>query len=169
MAIATAAASEALTAYNTLQCSCFPGTGTAPAGSTLAGELGGLTLFPGTYTNASTVDITTGDLTLDAQGDTNAYWVFQVGSALTVGEAGFPRNVILAHGAQASHIFWAVATSATINGAGGGTFEGTIIAYYSIAVSTAENVNPVIVNGRLISLNASTTLVDTVINVPPAP
>jgi hypothetical protein len=56
-----------------------------------------------------------------------------------------------------------------LNASGGGTFEGTIIAYYSIAVSTAENVNPVIVNGRLISLNASTTLVDTVINVPPAP
>jgi hypothetical protein len=167
MAIATAAASEALTAYNTLQCSCFPGTGTAPAGSTLAGELGGLTLFPGTYTNASTVDITTGDLTLDAQGDTNAYWVFQVGSALTVGEAGFPRNVILAHGAQASHIFWAVATSATINGAGGGTFEGTIIAYSGgISVSTAGNAAITTIDGRLIALGASTTLVNTVINLP---
>jgi hypothetical protein len=167
MAIATAAASEALTAYNTLQCKCFPGTGTAPAGSTLAGELGGLTLFPGTYTNASTVDITTGDLTLDAQGDTNAYWVFQVGSALTVGEAGFPRNVILAHGAQASHIFWAVATSATINGAGGGTFEGTIIAYSGgISVSTAGNAAITTIDGRLIALGASTTLVNTVINVP---
>lgn len=166
MAIATAAASEALTAYNTLQCKCFPGTGTAPAGSTLAGELGGLTLFPGTYTNASTVDITTGDLTLDAQGDTNAYWVFQVGSALTVGEAGFPRNVILAHGAQASHIFWAVATSATINGAGGGTFEGTVIAQAGISVSTAGVSAITTINGRLIALTASTTLVNTVINVP---
>jgi hypothetical protein len=166
MATATAAAGEAQIAYNTLQCKCFPGTGTAPQGIALAGELGGLTLYPGTYTNASTVDITNGDLTLDAQGDPNAYWIFQIGSSLTVGEAGFPRNITLAHGANAANIFWAVASSATINGAGGGTFEGTIISYSGISVSTAGNAAITTINGRLIAMNASTTIVNTVINVP---
>jgi hypothetical protein len=57
-------------------------------------------------------------------------------------------------------------TGVYLEPSGGGTFEGTIIATNFIHVSTASYVNPVIVNGRLISLNASTTLVDTVINVP---
>jgi hypothetical protein len=79
-------------------------------------------------------------------------------------------NIILAHGAKASNIFWAVAgTGVYLEPSGGGTFNGTIIAENFIHVSTANNVSVVTVNGRLISLNASTTLVDTVINVPPAP
>jgi hypothetical protein len=166
MAIATEALLEAQTAYNTLQCNCFPGTGAAPPGSTLAGELGSLTLYPGVYTNHTTVKITAGDLTLDAQGDPNASWVFQIGSSLTVGEAGQPRNIILSGGAQASNIFWVVGSSATINGAGGGTFEGTIISQAGISVSTAGVAAVTTINGRLLALNASTTLVNTVINVP---
>ena len=158
MAIATEALSEAQTAYNTLK--GLPSTGV------LAAELGGTTIYPGVYTNASTVGITSGDLTLDAQGNPNAYWVFQVGSSLTVGEAGFPRNVILAHGANAANVFWVVGSSATINGAGGGTMVGTIIAGAGISVSTAGNAAITTINGRLIALNASTTLVNTVINVP---
>jgi hypothetical protein len=169
MAIATEAAGEAQIAYNTLQCNCFPGTGTAPEGSALAGELGGLTLYPGVYTNHSTVGITSGDLTLDAQGDPNASWVFQVGSALTVGEAGFPRSIILAHGAKAGNVYWAVGSGATINAAGGGTMVGTIISYAGIEVSTQGVVAITTIDGRLIAMQASTTLVNTVINTPPAP
>jgi hypothetical protein len=158
MAIATEALSEAQTAYTTLK--GLPSTGV------LAAELGGTTIYPGVYTNASTVGITNGDLTLDAQGNPNAYWVFQVGSSLTVGEAGMPRNVILAHGAKANNVFWAVGTSGTINAAGGGTMAGTIIAGAGISVSTAGNAAVTTINGRLIALTASTTLVNTVINVP---
>lgn len=77
--IATQAALEARTAYNTLQ--GLPSTGV------LAAELGGTTIYPGVYTNASSVSITLGPLTLDAQGDPNASWVFQIGSSLTVGSA----------------------------------------------------------------------------------
>jgi hypothetical protein len=158
LAIATEALSEAQTAYTTLR--GLPSTGV------LAAELGGTTIYPGVYTNASTVGITNGDLTLDAQGNPNAYWVFQVGSSFTVGEAGFPRNVILAHGAKASNVFWAVGSSTTINGAGGGTMVGTIISGAGISVSTAGNASVTTINGRLIALTASTTLVNTVINVP---
>ena len=62
--------------------------------------------------------------------------------------------------------FWAVGSGATINGAGGGTFEGTVIAQAGISVSTAGVVTISTVNGRLIALTASTTLVNTVVNVP---
>jgi hypothetical protein len=158
LAIATTALSEAQTAYTTLQ--GLPSTGV------LAGEVGGATIYPGVYTNASTVGITNGDLTLDAQGDPNAYWVFQIGSSLTVGEAGQPRSVILAHGAQASNVFWAVGSGATINGAGGGTMVGTIISMAGIEVSTVGNAAITKINGRLLALTASTTLVNTVINLP---
>ena len=169
LAIATEALAEANTAYLALQsttASVAPGS--APQGTTLAPiELGGETLYPGVYYSASTVGITSGDLTLDAQGDPTATWVFQVGSALTVGEAGHPRSIILAHGAKASNIFWVCGSAATINGTGGGTFEGTVIAYSGgISVGT-NNASPVsTINGRLIAMGASTTLANTVINVP---
>jgi hypothetical protein len=77
--------------------------------------------------------------------------------------------VILLNGAQAKNVYWAVGSDIiNFEQTGGGTFNGTVIAYGStgIAVSTVGNTIPVTVNGRLISLNASTTLVDTVINVP---
>ncbi|MGA7653042.1 MAG: ice-binding family protein, partial [Terracidiphilus sp.] len=158
LAIATKALAEATTAYNTLQ--------GLPSDGVLAGGLGGTTIYPGVYTNATTVEITGGNLTLDAKGDPNAYWVFQIGSSLTVGSAGQPSSVILANGAKAGNIFWAVGSGATINGAGGGTFEGTIISQAGISVSTAGVVAITTINGRLIALGASTTLVNTVINTP---
>jgi hypothetical protein len=161
IAIADEALAEANTAYTYLQ--GLPSTGV------LAAELGSTTIYPGVYKNSSSVGITAGDLTLDAQGNPNATWVFQIGSTLTVGQAAVPRNVILANGAQAGNIYWAVATDVPhLEQSGGGTFNGTVIANGSagIAVSTAENTTITTINGRLISLNASTTLVDTVINVP---
>jgi hypothetical protein len=159
-AIALQAWNEALDAYNTLQ--------GLPSIGGLAAEIGNTTIPPGVYKNSSSVGITLGPVTLDAQGDPNAYWVFQIGSTLTVGNSVAPSNVILLNGAQAKNVYWAVGTDVYLEPSGGGIFNGTIISYGStgIAVSTVGNINPVIVNGRLISLNASTTLVDTVINVP---
>ena len=160
---ATTAASEALTAYNTLQ--------GLPGGITLASrELGNTTLFPGVYKSSSFYDVTAGPLTLDAQGDPNAYWIFQMGTYLTVGSPGTPSaasdSVLLLHGALASHVFWAVGSAATINPAGGGLFVGTVISQAGIAVSTAGNATVANIIGRLIALDASTTLVNTVINLP---
>jgi hypothetical protein len=161
IAIADQALNEATTDYTTLQ--GMPSTGA------LAAQLAGTTITPGVYTNNSPggVLITGGDLTLNAQGDPNAQFVFQISGPLTVGLAATPSNVILTGGAQAGNIFWVVAgTGVYLEPSGGGTFNGTIIATNFIHVSTVGNVNLVTVNGRLISLNASTTLVDTVINVP---
>ena len=161
-AIATKAATDATTAYNNLSPASLPG-GTDPG----AGQLGGLTLAPGVYQSGSGSFLITGsDLTLDAQGDSNAVWVFQMASSLTVGGSGAPRSVILINGAQAKNVFWQVGSSATINGAGGGTMVGTIIASAGVSFSTAGNVTLTTLNGRAIGLNASTTLVNTIINVP---
>jgi len=139
-----------------------------PSNGVLAGNLAGLTINPGVYTNSSSVLIQGGDLTLDALGDANAVFVFQIGSTLTVGGPGaaFPRSIILAGGAQAKNVFWQVGTFATINAGGGGTMVGTIISQAGVSFSTPGNVALVTLNGRAISLGASVTMVNTVINVP---
>jgi Ice-binding-like len=161
-AIAMQARADALIAYNALVAkSAGPDPG--------AGNLANLVLVPGTYTaSAGTFMIEGGDLMLDARGDANAVWVFQMATTLTVGGPGaaFPQSVILVNGAQAKNVFWQVGSAATINAAGGGTMVGTIISQAGTAVSTAGNTAIVTINGRVLSLNASVTLVDTIINVP---
>jgi hypothetical protein len=161
-AIAKQARADALTAYNALVAQ--------PAGPDPgAGNLANLTLAPGTYTAASgSFMIQGGDLTLDAQGDANAVWVFQMATTLLVGGPGAaaPESVLLINGAQAKNVYWQVGSAATINAGGGGTMVGTIISFAGAAFSTVGNVTVVTLNGRAISLNASVTLVDTVINVP---
>ncbi|HEY1160453.1 MAG TPA: Ig-like domain-containing protein [Terracidiphilus sp.] len=160
MAIATEAALEARTAYTTLQ--------GLPSDGVLAAEIGNTTIYPGVYTNASSVKITLGPLTLDAQGDPNASWVFQIGSSLTVGTPTSSESVILSGGAQAKNVFWAVGglPGAVINYGGGGTMVGTIISQPGITVSSPGVAAITTINGRVIALGASTTLVNTVINVP---
>ena len=161
-AIATQALADANTAFNNLSPASRPG-GTDPG----AGQLGGLTLPPGVYQAAGGSFLITGsDLTLDGQGDANAMWIFQTASTLTVGAPGAPRNVTLINGAQARNVFWRVGSSATINAAGGGTMVGTIISSAATTFSTAGNVALVTLNGRALALNASTTMVNTVVNVP---
>ena len=162
-AIATQAAADALAAYNNISPASRPG-GTDP----YAGQLGGHVVPPGVYMAAGgSFQITGSDLTLDALGDVNAIWVFQMpASTLTVGAPGAPRNVILVNGAQAKNVFWYVGSSATINAAGGGTMVGTIIANAGITFSTAGNVAILTLDGRALALNASVTMVNTVVNVP---
>jgi hypothetical protein len=160
MTIATEAALEAQTAYTTLQ--------GLPSDGVLAAEVGGTTIYPGVYTNASSVGITLGPLTLDAKGDPNAYWVFQIGSSLTVGTPTSSESVILINGAKPGNVFWAVGglPGAVINYGGGGTMVGTIISQPGITVSSPGVAAVTTINGRVIALNASTTIVNTVINVP---
>lgn len=161
-AIASQGAADAQNAYNNLSPASIPG-GMDPG----AGELGGLTLPPGVYKSAgATFQITGSDLTLDAQGDTNAVWVFQMAASLTVGGPGAPRSVIMINGAQPKNVYWRVGSAATINAAGGGTMVGTILASSGVTFSTAGNVTLVTLNGRALGLNASTTLVNTIVNVP---
>jgi hypothetical protein len=152
-------AAAALVAYNDLA---------GRLGATDPGaNLGGLTLAPGLYATASGAFAIAGsDLTLDAGGNPGAVWVFQTATTLTVGLAGAPRSVILAGGAQPKNVFWQVGSAATINAAGGGTMVGTIISSAATSFSTAGNAAITTLEGRALALNASVTLVNTVINVP---
>jgi hypothetical protein len=168
-AIAAAAALDIQTAFDSLSPAALPGGIDVSSLGGGAGELGNRTLTPGVYKSApGTYAIQGGDLTLDAQGDPNAIFVFQMATALTVGGPGaaFPQNIILINGAQAKNVFWQVGSAAIINAAGGGTMVGTIIASSGIATSTAGNVDVVTLNGRALALHASVTLVNTTINVP---
>ena len=161
---ASNASLDAIAAYNSISPAGRPG-GTDPG----AGELGGLTLPPGVYKAAAgTFKITNGNLTLDAQGDPNAVWIFQTAAGLTVGIAGpaGARSVNLINGGQANNVYWYVGSAAVINAAGGGVMTGTIISSQGVALSTAGNAVQTVLNGRAISLVASVTMVNTTINVP---
>lgn len=163
-AVAIQARLDAEAAYIAMSPANMPG-GQNPGNA----NLGNLTLTPDVYTAPDgSFSIQGGDLTLDAQGNQNAVWVFQMATTLTVGGPGadFPQSVILTNGAQAKNIFWQVGSAATINAAGGGSMQGTIIAQEGVSISTAGNVNIVTLDGRALSLTASVTVVNTVINVP---
>lgn len=121
-------------------------TPTAPALGD-AEDLGGKTFYPGVYNSASSLQITAGDLTLDAQGDPNAVFIFQIGSALITASNS---EVILAGRAQSSNIFWQVGSSATLGT--NSTFNGTILAYTSITAKTGA------MAGRLLAMNGAVTL-----------
>jgi hypothetical protein len=114
---------------------------------TVAGNLGGLTLTPGLYKSASALEISSGDLTLDAQGDTNAVFIFQMASTLTT---TIGRQVILRGGAKAANIFWQVGSSATLGTTS--VFKGNILALTSITVTTGAAVE-----GRLLARNGAVT------------
>ena len=115
---------------------------------TVAGNLGGQTLAPGLYSSASSLEISSGDLRLDAQGDPNAVWIFQTGSTLVTSTS---RQVLLINGALAANVFWQVGSSATIGVSS--VFKGTILAYQSITLSTGAALD-----GRALARNGAVTL-----------
>jgi hypothetical protein len=125
----------------------------SPTPITVAGDIGGTTLVPGVYTSISTLTIQNGNLTLNAMGDVNAVWIFQIGSDLTT-ISGAGGNVVLTGGAKPNNIYWQVGSSATL---GNDTdFKGNILALTSI------NLNPgAAVQGRLLARNGSVTLNNT--------
>ena len=126
----------------------------------LPGNLGGLTLTPGLYKNATSSGINgTGPqaiLTLDAQGDANAVFVFQMGSTLitTVG-----TQVVLSGGAKAANIYWQVGSSATLGT--NSIFKGNVLADQSITVTTGATLE-----GRVLTRVGGVTLDSNTITSP---
>lgn len=159
LAIATQAAADALIAYNDLAALAL----TPVVGVLNSGELGlRPDLSPGVYTPAAaTLMLSTGDLTLDAQGDANALWVFQIPESLTVAPG---LKVLLINGAQAKNVYWRVGSVATLGF--GSSMVGTIIASAGVKISTAGQATQTILTGRAIGLNASVTMVNTTIVAP---
>ena len=106
---------------------------------TLPGNMGGLTFTPGLYVNSTSVLISGAgpgnNVTLDAQGDPNAVFIFKMGSTLTTGTSS---QVILAGGAKAGNVFWQVGTSATLGVTS--IFKGNVLAATSITINTGAAV-----------------------------
>jgi hypothetical protein len=113
-------------------------------------DLGGLTLPPGVYSFANSAQLT-GKLTLDAQGNPNAVWVFKIGSTLTT--ASGSSVTFINQGSNANNgLFWQVGSSATL---GTNTdFEGNILALSSITLNTGATDEC----GRILARNAAVTL-----------
>jgi len=144
-AVAIEAKNALTTAYN--NAASRPSSGSA--GTDLAGQ----TFSPGVRTASSSLLLSSGSVTLNAEGNPNAVFIFQIGSTLITGSN---TSVSLINGAQACNVFWQVGSSATL---GTGTrFVGTIMASASITANTAATIH-----GRLLAQTAAVTLEDNTI------
>ncbi|MFH0976852.1 MAG: ice-binding family protein [Spirochaetota bacterium] len=124
-------------------------------------DLSGLILIPGIYTSPSKIGLSNvmGPLTLDAQDNTNAVWVFQIGSSMTTTNG----NIVLANGAQAKNVFWQVTQDATL---GKNTiFSGTIVSGRDITLMTGASVAGRILAGA--TTYGTIALQNNIITVPP--
>ena len=107
-----------------------------PPLNALGPALVGLTLTPGVYcfTSAALLAVN-GTLTLDAQGDPNADFIFQIPEALTIQSGSTVRMI---NGGQLCNVFWQVGSSATLGT--NADFVGNILALTSITLQTGADV-----------------------------
>jgi hypothetical protein len=126
----------------------FAATNPGAAAATELGtavDIGGKSFTPGVYHAIDSMGIT-GRVVLDAQGDPNAVFIFQIGTALTM--AG---DIVLIGGAQAQNVYWAVGSSASIGA--GSIFVGILMAQISITLVAGASVN-----GRVLALTGGVTM-----------
>jgi hypothetical protein len=127
---ASAALTDALTAYNFYSALSFTSlSGSSANLSVLGNGSNASTYIPGNYSAGTSMDIPT-SITLDAQGNSNAMFVFKAGSTLTL-ESG--ASILLVNGARAENVVWLVGSSATTVGTIG-VFNGNILANTSITL-----------------------------------
>ena len=110
-------------------------------------DLGGLTLTPGVY-NFDTAASLTGTLTLDAQGNPNAVFIFRTGSTLITASGS---RVLMINGGSGCNVFWQVGSSATFGTTS--SVIGNVLALTSITLNTGASVS-----GRLLARNGAVTL-----------
>jgi hypothetical protein len=133
--------------------------GRTPAETIADGVLAG-TWLPGLYKdNGAPASLgLTGTMILDAQGDSDAVWIFQSASTLV---AEVDSRVILTNGAQAGRVFWLVGSSATLKTSS--QFSGTILALTAITMDTASTLT-----GRALAQNAAITVNGQFVQLPSA-
>jgi hypothetical protein len=113
-----------------------------------AADLAGQTITPGTYANVGGTFENSGTLTLNAQGDPNAVFIFQADSTVITSPNS---TMVLTNGAQACNVYWRVGSSATIGV--NSTFIGRIYALTSITANTGATIQ-----GQLLARNGAVTL-----------
>ncbi len=129
-------------------------SGLTPA-TVLPVDLAGQSLVSGIYSFGADATNLSGALTLNAEGNPNAVWIFQASSKLvtssnsTVAFSNLPAGVTAAH--LACNVFWTVGSSATIGASS--TFVGTILAFQDITVNGPASGTATVVNGRLLAAN----------------
>lgn len=141
-----------LTAYNAAAAQI------APAPSVGIFDLAGSTLLSGVYRADMAYELN-GTLILDGGGDTDSVWIFQSATTLTTASGSL---VSLINGAQASHIFWQIGSSATLGT--NSVFAGSILAMDSITATDGAQID-----GGLYALNGAVTLDNNHITVVPEP
>jgi len=127
-----------------------------PGAAALPADVAGLTFTPGIYGQASAVTLSTGNCTLDAQGDANAVFIFQIGTVLSLAAS---TKILLIGGARATNVFWVVGSSATLGSTS--KLKGTILATTGITMGAGAAVE-----GRLLAHGASVTLDNNSVTVP---
>ncbi|TVY84828.1 hypothetical protein LSUE1_G000594 [Lachnellula suecica] len=141
---------DATTAYNTIA--------SMSEVTVLTGDLGGMTLVPGTYKYTSSAQLT-GDLTLLGNGSTSDAWYFQIGSSFTTAtEASITYSGFTP--ACSLQIGWQIGSSATLGT--GSLFLGDIFAAISITMATGATIG-----GRLFALAGAITLDSNFVEPPP--
>lgn len=98
-----------------------------------AGNIGGMTLAPGLYKWSTGLSIPT-DVTLSGSADD--VWIFQIAQNLNISSA---KKVVLSGGAQANHVFWAVAGKTTIGTTA--VFNGNILDKTAIVLNTGATLH----------------------------
>ena len=149
------------TAKNDLTAAYLDAAGRTPTQTFVAGDnqLGGQTLTAGVYAfgHATSANITAASpLTLDAQGNSSAVFIFQASSDLVTASSSVVR---LVNGAQDCNVFWQVTSSVTLGTSS--TFIGTVMALTSITDNGSSTIN-----GRLLARNAQVALNTTTIRRP---
>ena len=129
--------------------SAYAAFGAITCTQTVTGTLAGVTLTPGVYCLDSSEK--TGVLTLDALGNANAVWIFQIGTSGTGALTGTNFSVVMPNGGSACNVYWWVAQGATMTTS---HFLGTILAGAAITVTGGT------VDGRALA-KAAVTLTDT--------
>jgi len=122
----------------------------SPARVILTGDQGGRVLIPGIYQSSNNLVIQSGNMSLDARGDADAVWIFQVANSFNT-QGGPGGNIILLNGAQAKNVYWIIGDSVTIGAST--SFNGNVLATNAITLNSGANVV-----GRLFSRNASVSL-----------
>ena len=147
-AVAAQAQADLTTAYDVAA-----GQPVLPANDLTGTDLGNRTLKAGAYRYTSSAQLT-GPLTLDAEGDPNAQFVFEIASTLTTASAS---SVVLLNGASPCNVFWQVGSSATLGSST--AFAGNVMALSSISLNDA-----VTVRGRMLARNGQLSLINDVID-----